>query len=157
MASLSARGQTALLTLLVSIGAISVSIYTPSLPDLAVDLGSDAATAKLTISLFLAAFAVAQLVYGPLSDAYGRRPALLAGMVIYCLGSAACAVAPTIEFLTAARFIQALGACSGPVVARAVVRDLFGRDRSAAVMATISAALALAPAVGPIVGGLLHV
>ncbi|MBP2302250.1 multidrug effflux MFS transporter [Azospirillum picis] len=144
-----------LLTALVAFGPLSTDLYLPSLPTLVRVFGTDVATVQLTLSVFLAGFAISQLVYGPMSDRFGRRPALLAGVVIYLAASAVCAMTSSIEALIAARFFQALGACCGPVVARAVVRDVFGRERSATVLAYMSMAMALAPAVGPMLGGVL--
>ncbi|MGF7172538.1 multidrug effflux MFS transporter [Azospirillum doebereinerae] len=144
-----------LLTALVAFGPMSTDLYLPSLPTLVRVFGTDIATVQLTLSVFLVGFAVSQLVYGPMSDRFGRRPTLLVGVAIYLAASAACALASDIHGLIVARFFQALGACCGPVVARAVVRDVFGRDRAATVLAYMSMAMALAPAVGPILGGVV--
>ncbi|ALG69774.1 major facilitator transporter [Azospirillum thiophilum] len=144
-----------LLTALVAFGPLSTDLYLPSLPTLVRVFGTDVATVQLTLSIFLVGFAVSQLVYGPMSDRFGRRPTLLVGVAIYLVASAVCAVTTSIDALIAARFFQALGACCGPVVARAVVRDVFGRERSATVLAYMSMAMALAPAVGPMLGGVL--
>src|SRR5260221_13016994 len=108
---------------------------------------------KLTLSLFLVGFAVAQLVYGPLSDRFGRRPVLVAGLTVYVAGSLACAVAPSIEAMIAARFLQAVGACAGPVLGRAVVRDVHGREGTARVLAWIGGPTPLSPAIGPALCG----
>jgi DHA1 family bicyclomycin/chloramphenicol resistance-like MFS transporter len=148
---------TALLTALVAIGSFSVSIYTPSMPALSVELATSADRVKLTLSVFLVGFALAQLIYGPLSDRFGRRSSLLAGLAVYVVGSLACALAPTIEALIAARFLQSVGACAGPVLGRAVVRDVHGREGTARVLAWVGAATTLAPAIGPTLGGTIHV
>jgi drug resistance transporter, Bcr/CflA subfamily len=144
-----------LLTALVAFGPLSTDLYLPSLPTLVTVFGTDIATVQLTLSVFLVGFAVSQLVYGPVSDRFGRRPALLGGITIYLVASAACALADDIGGLIVARFFQALGACCGPVVARAVVRDVFGRDRAATVLAYMAMAMTLAPAVGPVLGGVI--
>lgn len=144
-----------LLTALVAFGPLSTDLYLPSLPTLVTVFGTDIATVQLTLSVFLAGFAVAQLVYGPVSDRFGRRPALLGGIAVYLVASAACALTDDIGGLIVARFFQALGACCGPVVARAVVRDVFGRDRAATVLAYMAMAMTLAPAVGPVLGGVI--
>ncbi|CAO3419494.1 multidrug effflux MFS transporter [Azospirillum endophyticum] len=144
-----------LLTALVAFGPLSTDLYLPSLPTLVRVFGTDVATVQLTLSIFLVGFAVSQLAYGPMSDRFGRRPTLLVGVAIYLAASAVCAMTSSIEGLIAARFFQALGACCGPVVARAVVRDVFGRDRAATVLAYMSMAMAMAPAVGPMLGGVL--
>ncbi|WP_051340883.1 multidrug effflux MFS transporter [Azospirillum halopraeferens] len=144
-----------LLTALVAFGPLSTDLYLPSLPTLVRVFESDIATVQLTLSVFLVGFAVSMLVYGPLADRFGRRPVLIGGVAIFLAASAACTLATTIEQLIAARFVQALGACCGPVVARAIVRDVFGRDRAATVLAYMTMAMALAPAVGPVLGGAL--
>ncbi|MBP2311302.1 multidrug effflux MFS transporter [Azospirillum soli] len=144
-----------LLTALVAFGPLSTDLYLPSLPTLVTVFGTDIATVQLTLSVFLVGFAVSQLVYGPVSDRFGRRPALLGGIVIYLAASVACALTNDIGGLIVARFFQALGACCGPVVARAVVRDVFGRDRAATVLAYMAMAMTLAPAVGPVLGGVI--
>jgi DHA1 family bicyclomycin/chloramphenicol resistance-like MFS transporter len=148
---------TVLLTALVAIGSFSVSIYTPSMPALVDDFHTRPALVKLTLSLFLVGFALAQLVYGPLSDRFGRRPVLVGGLAVYVVGSVACAVAPSIEAMIAGRFLQAVGACAGPVLGRAVVRDVHGREGTARVLAWIGAATTLSPAIGPTLGGSIHV
>ncbi len=147
---------TVIVTALVAFGAISTDLYLPSLPAIAAAFETDAAQVQLTLSLFLAAFAVGQLVYGPLSDRFGRRPVLLVGLTIYLGATLACLYAPGIEVLVAARFAQAIGACSGVVLGRAVVRDVHGRERAARVLSYIAMAMALAPALGPILGGFLQ-
>lgn len=148
---------TALLTALVASGAVSTDLYLPSLPAIAVAFDSNSAELQLTLSVFLCGFAVSQIIYGPLSDRFGRRPVLIGGLLIYLAGSLACALAPDIGWLVTARFVQAVGACAGVVLGRAVVRDIYGRARSAKVLSYIGMAMALAPALGPILGGYLEV
>jgi DHA1 family bicyclomycin/chloramphenicol resistance-like MFS transporter len=146
----------ALLTALVALGQISSSIYIPSMPSLVADLATTPDHVSLTLSLFLFGFAVGQLVFGPLSDRFGRRPVLLGGLVLYLGASVLCLVAPSIDALIAGRFAQGCAASVGPVLGRAIVRDVHGPDRSATVMAYIGAALAISPAIGPIIGGYLQ-
>ncbi len=146
----------AFLTMVVALGPISTDLYLPSLPSIGIDLATDTSGVQLTLSVFLIGFAVSQLIYGPLSDRYGRRPVLLAALLIYLAATVACGLADSIEWLIGARFVQALGACAGPVVGRAVVRDVFGRDRSARVLSYMGLAMSLAPAIGPIIGGYLE-
>jgi len=146
----------ALLTALVALGQISTSIYIPSLPFLVDALDTTTADVNLTLSMFLYGFAVCQLVYGPLSDRFGRRPVLVAGVGLYVAASVACVFATTIETLIIGRLVQGLTACSGPVLGRAIIRDIYGPTRSAKVLATIGLALAISPAVAPIIGGYLQ-
>ena len=147
----------ALLTGLVALGPLSTDLYLPSLPALVRFFRTDVASVQLTLSVFLVGFALSQLAYGPLSDRFGRRPMLLVGLVVYVAASIACALATSMTMLIVARFFQALGGCCGPVLGRAVVRDLHGVQRAARMLAYISAATALAPAIGPIIGGYLEV
>ena len=147
---------TALLTALVALGPISTDLYLPSLPNLARYFAVGVDDIQLTLSVFLVGLATAQLVYGPLSDRFGRRPVLLVGLAIYVVASFVCMLAPSVPVLVAARFVQAVGACVGPVLGRAVVRDVYGREGAARVLAYMSAAMALAPAIGPILGGFLE-
>ncbi|NVJ93402.1 MAG: Bcr/CflA family multidrug efflux MFS transporter [Methylocystaceae bacterium] len=147
----------AILTGLVALGPISTDMYLPSLPALKAELGASVSQVQLTLSIFLGGFAVSQLLYGPLSDRFGRRPVLIIGITIYCLASIACFLSTTIEALIIARFFQAFGACSGPVLGRAIVRDVYGQERAAQMLAYIGSAMALAPAVAPLIGGYLQI
>ncbi len=151
-----ARRTAILLTAVVGMGALSIDMFLPSLPTMAADFGASAATAQLTVTLFVAGLALAQLVLGPVSDRFGRRPVLLAGLLLYTAAGWACWLAPTMPALIAARVVQALGAGSGPVLGRAIVRDLYGPQRSARVLAYIGTAQALTPILAPILGGWLH-
>lgn len=150
-------GLGVLVTTLVALGPLSTDLYLPSLPALAEVFATDAARVQLTLSVYLAGFAVAQLAYGALSDRFGRRPLVLGGLAVYFLASLACTFATSIEQLIAARFVQAVGACAGPVLGRAIIRDAWGPLESARALAYISGAMALAPLVGPALGGVLTV
>jgi DHA1 family bicyclomycin/chloramphenicol resistance-like MFS transporter len=143
------------LTALVALGPLSTDFYLPALPLIAQYFGVDEAGAQATLSAYLIGFAAAILVYGPLSDRFGRRPVLAGGIVIFTLASLGCALSQSIGALVACRFVQALGACAGPVISRAMVRDLVGAQGAARVFSYLSAAVALAPAIAPIVGGFL--
>jgi DHA1 family bicyclomycin/chloramphenicol resistance-like MFS transporter len=145
-----------LLTAVVGLGALSIDMFLPSLPAIATAFGAAPATAQLTITLFLMAFAASQLVYGPLSDRFGRRWVLIGGLALYAVSGLACALAPTISILIGARVLQALGGGVGPVVARAVVRDLYERERAARVLSYMSMVQSLNPMLAPIVGGHVH-
>src|SRR3546814_12254652 len=103
-----------LLTAMVALGPISTDLYLPSLPSIGATFAAGTGDVQLTLSVFLAGFAVSQLVYGPLSDRFGRRPVILGGVALYLLESLACLVAPSIALLIVARFVQAFGHCSRP-------------------------------------------
>ena len=127
-------GLLALVSSFTATGIIATSIYVPSLPAIGQDLSASPAAVKLTLSVFLATFAVGQLVYGPISDRIGRRPTLISGLAICVLASIGCIFAPDIWSLVGARIVQGLGACVGVVVTRAVIRDLYGRSGAARAM-----------------------
>lgn len=111
---------------------------------------------QLVLSLYLLGIAFGQLIYGPLSDRYGRRPLLLIGLGIFLIGTIGCIFAPDIEVLIGFRILQALGGCAGLVLARAIIRDLFERERAASILAYITMAMVLAPMVAPTIGGALE-
>jgi len=136
---------------------LSTDLYLASLPSLASAFGVPASTVQLTLSLFVIGFGGAQLIIGPLSDRFGRRPVLLCGLMLYMLASALCALAPSIGLLIAARFLQALGCCAAVIIARAIVRDAYAPEHSARVVAAASTWLSFAPLLGPILGSYLQV
>jgi MFS transporter, DHA1 family, multidrug resistance protein len=142
---------------LVAIGPLSTDLYLPSLPAIGRALAADVAATQLTLSVYMAAFALVQIVYGPLSDRFGRRPVVLGGITIYVVASAACAFAQSIEALIAARALQAAGACAGVVLGRAIVRDVYGREGAARMLALVGSVMAFAPAAGPVLGGIVEV
>jgi MFS transporter, DHA1 family, multidrug resistance protein len=145
-----------LLTAVVGLGALSIDMFLPSLPALARAYDTGPATAQLTVTLFLAGLAPAQLAWGPLSDRFGRRRTLLTGLGLYAAAGLACALAPGIRTLVAARVLQAFGAGSGQVISRAIVRDVYALDQAARVLALMGTAQALNPILAPIIGGFLH-
>ncbi len=150
-------GTIALLTVISILGQLSIGLYTPSLPSLAQALHARAGEIKLTMTVFLASFAVAQLFWGALSDRFGRRPILFAGVIVYLVGTITCILAGSIGMLIAGRFIQGIGACVGVTISRAVVRDRYDRVQGARTLAFIGMAMAAGPAIAPVLGGQLQV
>ncbi len=136
---------------------LATDLYLASLPNLASDFATTPAAVQQTLSLFVFGVGTAQLVSGPLSDRYGRRPVLIGGLSIYLLAGLACAMAPTLDWLVAARFVQAIGCCTAVVVARTIIRDVYSPAEGARVFAKSSSLFALAPILGPILGGYLQV
>ncbi|MGO4620047.1 multidrug effflux MFS transporter [Ensifer sp. 2YAB10] len=139
---------------LVALGPVSMALYTPAMPELVRAFSSSEAAIKMTLSLYFAGFAFAQLVSGTLSDVIGRRRATLIFMAIYLVGSLMAALAPSIVVLLAGRLVQGIGASVGMTVARAIVRDQFTGTEAARIMNMIGMMLALGPAVSPTLGGL---
>ncbi len=136
-------------------GPLSIDMYLPALPRMAADLHAADTTVQLTLSAFIAGLALGQLVVGPLSDSLGRRRPLLAGLVLYVVGSVLCAVSPDAWLLVAARLVQAVGAAAGIVIARATVRDLFSGTAMTKFFSTLMLVSGLAPILAPLLGGQL--
>ena len=132
-----------------------MQVFLPALPSIQARFGVSAASAQLVFSLSAFSIAVSMLFYGPISDRFGRRPALIGGLIVYLAGSVMCAVAPSIAVLIVGRIVQAAGGCAGIVLSRAIVRDLYSLDRSASVLAYITMAMVAAPMMAPALGGLL--
>ncbi len=149
------RKRTAILgALLTALAPISMSIYTPAMPELTRVFATNEAAIKLSLSLYFAGFAVAQLIAGPASDAFGRKSASLAFLSIFLGGGLLAIFSPTIEVLLFARLIQGIGASVGMTVARAIVRDQFTGAEASSIMNLIGIMLAVGPAMGPTIGGL---
>ncbi|MGV9367401.1 multidrug effflux MFS transporter [Amycolatopsis sp. NPDC003731] len=140
---------------LTAFGPLSIDMYLPALPRMAADLHAADSTVQLTLSAFIVGLALGQLVLGPLSDALGRRGPLLAGLVLYVVGSVLCAVSPDALLLVAARLVQSLGAAAGIVIARATVRDLFSGTAMTKFFSTLMLVSGLAPILAPLIGGQL--
>ncbi|MFD2366752.1 multidrug effflux MFS transporter [Pseudoduganella sp. GCM10020061] len=136
---------------------LSTDLYLASLPGLATVFAVPASTVQLTLSMFVIGFGGAQLVAGPLSDRFGRKPVLAWGVGLYVLASLLCAAAPGIDLLIAARFLQSLGCCAAIIVARAIVRDAWPAEAAPHVIAKASTYLSFAPLLGPIAGSYLQV
>jgi DHA1 family bicyclomycin/chloramphenicol resistance-like MFS transporter len=147
---------TLLLSFLTALGPLSMDMYLPSLPDIAHSLSGSVAQAQLTIASYLFGFAVGQIIYGPTSDRFGRRPVLLTAIALYGAATIACALAQSIDALIAARFVQALGGAGSVVLARAVVRDIYSGVRAGRELSLMGSITAFAPIVAPMIGGLLQ-
>ena len=144
-----------LLSALVAFGPLSIDMYLPSLPAIAADLGASDAQVQRSISGFLVGFCVGMLFYGPLSDRFGRRPVLLAGIALYLFSSLACALADSAGQLVLLRVLQALGGGAASVLARAMVRDLYPLGEAARMLALMHMVTMLAPLAAPLLGGYL--
>ncbi len=136
---------------------LSTDLYLPSLPHIAGYFAATPAAVQQTLTMFVVGFGTAQLLGGPLSDRYGRRPVLLAGLATYLGASIACSLAPTLPLLVFSRFVQACGCCVAVVVARAIVRDVYTPAQGARAIAKASTMLAVVPMFGALVGGYLQV
>lgn len=145
-----------LLVVMTGIAPISLYILVPALPVLATTFGRDISIAQMTVSLYMVGIALSQLIMGPLSDRFGRRPVLLGGLALMVAASIACIFAETLPQLIAARFFQALGGASGMVVSRAIIRDIYERDRVASMISLVVAALMIGQMVSPLTGGLIE-
>ena len=147
---------TALLALLTAVGPMSVDLYLPSLPELGRVFGASVPQVQLTLSGYLLCFAIGQIVFGPISDHVGRKPVLLAALSLYVAVCLSCLFATSIEMLIALRCLQALGVAGAPVLARAIVRDLYHGVRAGRELARMGSITALAPVVAPSLGGVLQ-
>jgi MFS transporter, DHA1 family, multidrug resistance protein len=147
--------QIAVLAALASIGTLATNILLPSLPQMAASLQVSTAAVTASITVFLAVFAIGQLLVGPISDRYGRRAPVLAGFVVFVAGSIWCGLATDLPGLLIGRVIQAAGACSTSVLSRAIARDLFSGAALGRAMALIMIAMAAAPGFSPLLGGAL--
>jgi MFS transporter, DHA1 family, multidrug resistance protein len=153
-----ATSRTMLLLLVAMTGIAPISLYmlVPALPVLATAFGRDISIAQMTVSLYMVGIACSQIIMGPLSDRFGRRPVLLAGLGLMMIASAACICAETLPQLIAARFLQALGGATGMVVSRAIIRDLYDRERVSAMISLVIAVMMIAQMLSPLTGGLLE-
>lgn len=136
-------------------GPLAIDFYLPSFPSIASDFATDVEHVQQSLAVYFLGLAIGQLAYGPLADRFGRRKPLLVGVTLFTIGSLACALAPSLEWLIAARFVQALGGCAGMVISRAVVRDLCDPIASAKVFSQLMLVMGLAPILAPVFGGIL--
>src|ERR1700680_4357529 len=145
-----------LLVAMTGVAPISLYMLVPALPVLASVFGRDIGIAQMTVSLYMVGIACSQIVMGPLSDRFGRRPVLLAGLGLMVMASAACIFAETLPQLIAARFLQALGGATGMVVSRAIIRDLYSRERISSMISLVIAVMMIAQMLSPLTGGLIE-
>jgi DHA1 family bicyclomycin/chloramphenicol resistance-like MFS transporter len=146
-----------MLVLMTGVAPISLYMLVPALPVLASTFRSDIQIAQMTVSLYMVGIACSQLIMGPLSDKFGRRPVLLAGLALMVAASVGCSLAQTMPQLIAARFLQALGGATGMVVSRAIIRDLYSRDRVGAMISLVIAVMMVAQMLSALAGGLLEI
>lgn len=135
---------------LMAFTSLSTDIYLPAMPAMAKELNGNA---ELTITGFLIGFTFAQLIWGPISDSIGRKIPLFIGMLVFAVGAAGCAMSHSIGQIVLWRVVQAFGACTGPMLARAMIRDLYSRTRGAQMLSTLMIIMAIAPIIGPLLGG----
>ena len=145
-----------LLMAMTSIGPTTLNIVVPALPQMANRLASDVGTIQLAVTVYLLALATGQLIMGPLSDRFGRRPVILAGLALTAAASVMAIVVGTVGSLIVARMLQAFGASAGIVVTRAIIRDLFDRNRAASMIGLVATVMVVVPTLGPLIGGLLE-
>ncbi len=150
-------GMAALLAALAMVSPFSLDTFYPSFPAISQEFSLSAWQIQQTITVYMLPFALMTLVQGPLSDALGRRPVVLVGLLIYSLASVACVFAPSFAFLLAFRALQGMSAGVGMSVGRAIIRDLHEGPQAQKLMATISMIFSIAPAIAPVLGGWIHV
>lgn len=151
-----ARGLIVVVALLSMLGPFTIDTYLPSFPDIQAELGVGPAAMAQTLSLYLLAFAGTTLLWGPLSDSFGRRRVATVSLLGYVVASVGCALAPSFTALLGFRVLQGLMASGGMTIGRAVIRDVFAGSRAQRAMSSVMLLFALAPALAPILGGLLH-
>ncbi len=153
-----ANSRIMLLLLVAMTGVAPISLYmlVPALPILAATFGDGISIAQMTVSLYMVGIACSQIIMGPLSDRFGRRPVLLAGLGLMVAASLGCVFAQSLPQLIAARFLQALGGATGMVVSRAIIRDLYERDRVGAMISLVIAVMMIAQMLSPLTGGLIE-
>ncbi|BAM87975.1 putative Drug resistance transporter, Bcr/CflA family [Bradyrhizobium oligotrophicum S58] len=146
-----------LLVVMTGLAPISLYLLVPALPMLATTFDRDASVVQMTVSFYMAGIAISQLLLGPLSDRFGRRPVMLAGLSLSIVASVSCIFAATLPQLIAARFFQALGGASGMVISRAIIRDLYPRERIGAMISLVVAVMMIAQMLSPLTGGLIEI
>ena len=143
------------LGLLAAVGPFAIDMYLPALPSIATEFKASDAAVQGSLIAFFIAIAFGQIIYGPVSDSYGRRAPLYFGMVLYSIGAIGCSLAPSIEWLIVARFVQGIGACAGVTIPRAIVRDLYTGADAAKLMSLIMLVFSAAPILAPLFGSMV--
>lgn len=146
-----------LLVALAFTGTIGMHMFVPALPFAAAELGIGSAEVQLSLTVYILGLAVGQLIYGPISDALGRRPVVFAGVLIFLLGTLVCAFAPTLPSLLAGRLLQALGGAGGLALARAIIRDTAGAGGSQKDISLLNLVMLIGPAISPVIGSIISV
>jgi DHA1 family bicyclomycin/chloramphenicol resistance-like MFS transporter len=145
----------ALLIAMTGVGSLSLNILTPAIPSLVTKFGAEPANVQLTVSLYIMGLAVAQLVFGPLSDKFGRRLVVMTGLALATVASTFAIFAGSIASLVIWRVVQSLGASTGQTIGRAIIRDLYERDRAASIIGSVTSVVVLMPMLAPLLGGIL--
>ena len=145
----------ALLIAMSGVSSLSLNILVPAIPSMVAKFATEPANVQLTVSLYILGLAVAQLVFGPLSDRFGRRPVVLAGLSLAAIASTAAIFAGNIASLITARVAQSLGASTGQTIGRAIIRDLYDREQAASMIGLVTSVVVLMPMAAPLIGGLL--
>ncbi len=148
--------RTALILGLISaIGPFAIDMYLPALPSVGASLRADGAAVQMSLMVFFIALGICQLFYGPLSDSFGRKPPLYFGLALFGVGSIGCALAPTIGILIAFRIVEAIGACAGMVIPRAIVRDLHTGPEATRLMSLLMLVFSISPILAPLTGSII--
>jgi DHA1 family bicyclomycin/chloramphenicol resistance-like MFS transporter len=145
----------ALLIAMTGVGSLSLNILVPAIPSMVAKFATEPANVQLTVSLYLLGLAVAQLIFGPLSDRFGRRPVVLVGLALAGIASTVAIFVTSITSLIAARVAQSLGASTGQTIGRAILRDLYDREQAASMIGLVTSVVVLMPMAAPLVGGIL--
>jgi DHA1 family bicyclomycin/chloramphenicol resistance-like MFS transporter len=149
--------MTVMLAFMTALGPLATDLYLPSLPHIGAALGASPAAVQLTLSAYLIGFSVGQIVYGPISDALGRKPVLVASFALFVIATIACAIAASVETLIVARAIQAFGGAGPIILARTMVRDLYEGPRAGREMSMMGSIMGVTPIIAPVLGGFLQV
>ena len=149
------RWLLALLAALVALGPLSVDMYLPAMPTMMRAFDTNISQMQLTLSSYLTGFALFHLACGPLADRFGRKPVLIGGTLLFVAACVGCSLSDSVGEMLLFRFLQGIGACVGPTLARAVARDVYGPSGAARALSLIAMLMALAPAVAPTLGGVL--